>query len=71
MYLNSIRLLTQQLSDVMAICEENVKDIHTIACARPKQLMLVDAIGNYREIPFDFCVSYEVRLTLILYSVLL
>ncbi|PVF93278.1 hypothetical protein CPB86DRAFT_790270 [Serendipita vermifera] len=52
-------LLSQQLSDVLVVCEENVKDIRTIMAQRPKQLTLIDVIGNYREIPFDFCVSYE------------
>ncbi|PVG01357.1 hypothetical protein CPB86DRAFT_99513 [Serendipita vermifera] len=52
-------LLSQQLSDVMALCEENVKDIQAIARSCPKQLTLVDAVGNYREISFDFCISYE------------
>jgi hypothetical protein len=54
------RLLSQQISDVIAICEDNFKDMHSIALHRPKQLTLVDAIGNHRDIPFDFCVSYEV-----------
>lgn len=43
----------------MAICEENTKDIPTIALQQPKRLTLIDAIGNYREIPFDFGVCYE------------
>ncbi|PVG01355.1 hypothetical protein CPB86DRAFT_99569 [Serendipita vermifera] len=52
-------LVSQQLSDVMATLEENIKDIHTIARQCPKKLTLVDAIGNYREIPFEFCITYE------------
>jgi hypothetical protein len=55
------RLLSQQLSDVMAICQDNIKDIKAISKYCPEHLTLIDAIGNYRKISFDFCVSYEVR----------
>jgi hypothetical protein len=57
----AIRMLSQQLSDVMAICEDNIKDIQTIAKHCSEQLNLIDATGNYRKISFDFCISYEVR----------
>jgi hypothetical protein len=56
-----IRMLSHQLSDVMATCEDNIKDIKAIAKYCPEHLTLIDAIGNYRKISFDFCVSYEVR----------
>jgi hypothetical protein len=46
----------------MAMYETGVKDIQTIVKRQPAQLTLVDAIGNYRQIPFDFCFTYEVRL---------
>jgi hypothetical protein len=55
------RLLSQQLSEVMAICENNIKDIKEIAKDCPEHLTLIDAIGSYRKISFDLCVSYEVR----------
>lgn len=48
------------MSDVMAICETGVKDMQAVIQQRQTQLTLVDAIGNYRQIPFDFCFTYEV-----------
>lgn len=57
----NLSLLSQQLSEVMTIYEAGVKDMHAIIQHRPLQLTLVDAIGNYRFIPFDFCFTYEVN----------
>lgn len=44
----------------MAMYETGVKDMQSIVQQRPMQVTLVDAVGNYRYIPFDFCFTYEV-----------
>jgi hypothetical protein len=55
--------MSQQLSDVIVQLEDGVKDIRGIITENsPKQLTLVDAIGNYKLIPFDFCFTYEVSI---------
>jgi hypothetical protein len=55
--------MSQQLSDVIVQLEDGVKDIRGIVTENsPKQLTLVDAIGNYKLIPFDFCFTYEVNI---------
>jgi hypothetical protein len=56
-----IRLLSQQLSDVMAICRDNVKDMYSLVQQQLKQVTLIDAIGNYKQVPFEYCLTYEVR----------
>jgi hypothetical protein len=62
-YRVTFSLQLQQLNDVMVIFENNIKDIQTIARQCPEQITWIDAIGNYRKISFDFCLSYKVRLT--------
>jgi hypothetical protein len=59
----SHRFMSQQLSDVIVHLEDGVKDIRSIVTENsPKQLTLIDAIGNHKLIPFDFCFTHEVSI---------